>query len=504
VPDSTRVDEKVYPRPEYPDVGWIAKATTALYEAYTGDGWYGETQSFRMLPEKYTRPINEWGGDIDWISPAAVFDDIFWPAISEIESFRSRELPGDKSRVRDDLVDFGWINAILGFNPAVYPPNIQLATSEWVRDRKTDRIYLTVHPRQLSFGVGFWEVWYQPAANDEAKSFKSYSRNKLVFRDTPNVDWIASILAVFDPALYAAIRQLPDSPQAVKELARFILPGYPDNPWLFKVNDSIYASFYPGLAQLLQTKQTGIRQYWTSIKTDDAWIFSAIPLFNSAFWPSIDQLVKVYRTLPRILKLPVDQQKLEWLNTLNLWEVPYFAGIDFQRHGFGTPKRRSRLVQDQDRFDWISAILGFNASLWPGIEQLIRVYRTTQRIQKFPVDQQKIDWIRALNLWEVPYFTGTASQTKSFLADKRSPEKHFLVQDQFGQGWIGFSVPAPYTPAMHGAIVELLNSFRGGKEYGKVSVLTDYPEFGWITVYVPVPPAVVSKLKHLLTMKVGY
>ena len=385
MPDSTRVDTKVYPRPDFPQQGWINKATGTLFEQASGFQVppYEQLWASYRMPDELATVSNtgkrqlQWYTDFPqqgWIDkvPGNLYEAFFWPAIETSSDFSYRMLERFNRRTSqgDWAEELDWINAALAiFDPALYQPNVQLAKSEWTRDRKTDRIYIKQdQPRFDSWAaLNLWETWYFTGPDSQMRSFRTAPPDK--------------------------------------------------------------------------------KRYWTSDDQDKGWLFSGIPaVFDPALFAAVQQQLLAFRSLG----------------------------------GY------KRILSDAPTTDWISAtFVAFDAALWPGVDQLVKVYRTIPRIQKFPVDQQKIDWINVLNLWEVPYFAGIESQAKSFLADRRLPWKSFIIQDEPSQAWIQFSIPPPYSAAMYPALEQLFKSLRGGKELGKISILTDYPEFGWITAIVP-------------------
>ena len=165
---------------------------------------------------------------------------------------------------------------------------------------------------------------------------------------------------------------------------------------------------------------------------------------------------------------------------------------------YRTPDR-----DNQPRGEWSQWVQGiedaaFNAAFYASIEQLVRSLRSTERHLWIPASQPNTDWRNALNLWEVPYFTGIGDQSRAFLANRRTPWKHFQQHDQPSQDWIFSGLPPPYSAAMYAALEQALRSSRWGKELTRVSVWTDVPQFGWITPSIPAPAEVLQNLKSLV------
>ena len=228
-------------------------------------------------------------------------------------------------------------------------------------------------------------------------------------------------------------------------------------------------------------------------------ITGANQLPEAVRWPAMAFQSAAFRLRERLDTHRIPAEWTQWIRGIEAFNAATWPAIATgSAFSYRTPDR-----DNQPRGEWSQWVQGiedaaFNAAFYASIEQLVRSLRSTERHLWIPASQPNTDWRNALNLWEVPYFTGIGDQSRAFLANRRTPWKHFQQHDQPSQDWIFSGLPPPYSAAMYAALEQALRSSRWGKELTRVSVWTDVPQFGWITPSIPAPAEVLQNLKSLV------
>ena len=312
--DSTCVTRKVYPRPDFPQQGWIFKATGDLWEAplYAGIDAQAE-YSIRTPRRQDRRPLWSWTDDLGWYSANfVVFDPaqlswvvpgdqtpkrrLYWssdppkiswlvpPVIYHEEFWAPNEWththlrPPKRKQWTSDPLELSWLVPSVIYHEEFWPPNESAHEHLWPRKRRqwtSDPIELSWLFQETLFDAAIW-----PSIEQLARSYELRWRHGRPWISDPDVGWLFTNLPPFDPSL---VNWLVLGDQTSRRR------GFPDqlfSRWGGGAAILDVGVVHPALHQLLQSLRASARtnQDWRRLLTEPlpAWIFSTLPVFDPA------------------------------------------------------------------------------------------------------------------------------------------------------------------------------------------------------------------------------
>jgi hypothetical protein len=232
------------------------------------------------------------------VVPVPIFDPQLWSAVSlygartparkwwtsePVESGYLASAPGisgswqfgdrmsDRNRRVPPSEQIGWWALVLPtpFDPALYAPNVQLASSvrigqTWTLASENGLAFLATPDAVAPWDPSVAGSW----------QFGDRTRARRWWTSTPlPIGWWAPTLPAFDPALYvAAIQQIDTRVGWRRDVAT----------WEFEDVETfgVPIPYLAQIEQLLRSYRLVARRWWTSTPSQDAWIYLAIPPWN--------------------------------------------------------------------------------------------------------------------------------------------------------------------------------------------------------------------------------
>ena len=277
-----------HPRTDFPQMGWLSKATITFYEPNSGFGWFSETQSY--LPnaningyrtrKRSVRPFYQTEPQQGWLNKPVNLNlyeansGFGW--FSETQSFRP-----DQTKLRYGAKSRSKVLQFYQTQPGdVYDPSVlaRLHTS-WVIPSER----LRPHPARdldrwdqddanfdvVNFTAAFdpsllnWQIPSARIPNHPARDLDRWDQ------DDANFD-VVNFAQAFDPATQD---WHIDSALTSKRLGRFLRETVPDNAWM---GDHAQLNAWGIPADRMRL---GLR-YQRDTNTDVSWIFPTLPVFD--------------------------------------------------------------------------------------------------------------------------------------------------------------------------------------------------------------------------------
>jgi hypothetical protein len=321
-----------YPRTDFPQQGWLAKAPLNLYESDKGYGWYRPTQSeneeprpraacqrrirvyydtqpasvwFTTLPAGFDPSQQNWFISSERIAARKYRYDLDAHRLGAVQ-FQSWSIPSErpsrKRLVRDTQPNLSWIVPSVIFDPQLWPAT--QISSERLRDVKPYRYDLDGH-RLGTVGFTSWSI------DSQRTTSRSYR-----LHEQSNVSWIfQNLTAQFDPSTqpwsqysertgqkkrsYLQWRTVPtgigtptefdprtfnwiiDSQRTAARSYRIIDPVTVD--WIFPTLAAFDPSTQPWKIDSERYRTPARRR--DSGLSDVSWIFPNLPAFDAAQFP---------------------------------------------------------------------------------------------------------------------------------------------------------------------------------------------------------------------------
>jgi len=267
-----------HPRTDFPQMGWLSKATITFYEPNSGFGWFSETQSY--LPnqnrngyktrQRAIRPFYQTEPQQGWlnkpVNPNLYEANTGTAWLAQTATWITPKHPArDLDRWDQDDTNFDVINFSQAFNPALQDWHI-----ETVQTRK--RKWWTSDPQQFDWlyqnvlvdpSVFLWTI----------PDVRTRARNAAIPRGSEPQDtsWaFPNLPAVFDPAIQNWLQQTDRTAPGL----RYRRDTNTDVSWIFQ---NLTAVFDPATQTwMLDTTRTGTRKWWAGDQPQFDWLYQNV------------------------------------------------------------------------------------------------------------------------------------------------------------------------------------------------------------------------------------